>query len=100
MLQRATDGPIDGWSGKDNDRVNAARDKKFNVEPGLFEDGLECALGLVTRGNKVSISEESYDDRYNYGVDVHYVLGEERLDFSTETISVDEDEEQDTVAVQ
>eukprot|EP00946_MAST-07B_sp_MAST-7B-sp1_P002683 g2683.t1 len=100
VLQRATDGPIDGWSGKDNDRVNAARDKKFNVEPGLFEDGLECALGLVTRGNKVSISEESYDDRYNYGVDVHYVLGEERLDFSTETISVDEDEEQDTVAVQ
>ena len=79
VLQRATDGPVDGWSGNDNDRVNELRDRKFDVDPGLFEDGLECALELVMK--KEDKVEGTIDDRWQYGVDVHYVLGEERLDF-------------------
>jgi hypothetical protein len=89
VLQRASDGPVDGWSGKDNDRVNAARDKKFDVDPGLFEDGLECALELVTRKEeKEDEVKGTLDDPWQYGVDVHYVLGEERLDFMSGEVAV------------
>ena len=75
VLQRATDGPIDGWSGKDTDRVNNVRDKKFYVDPNLFEDGLERAVQLVQ-------ASSNFRDP-PFGVDVEYILGEERLDFSS-----------------
>ena len=64
--------------------MNETRDKKFEVDLGLFEDGLELALELVTpNATSATAKDENMRKNNPYGVDVHYVLGEERLDFTS-----------------
>ena len=72
VLMRPEDGPVDGWDGSDNDRVNDRRDANFNVREDMFEDGLEIALHKVSGGG----GEEAQNE-----VDVEYVRGIETLNF-------------------
>jgi hypothetical protein len=74
VLMRPEDGPVDGWDGSDNDRVNDRRDANFIVREDMFEDGLEIALHKVSGGG----GEEGEAQNE---VDVEYVRGIETLNF-------------------
>ena len=75
VLMRPEDGPVDGWDGSDNDRVNDRRDANFIVREDMFEDGLEIALHKVSGGGGGEEGEAQNE------VDVEYVRGIETLNF-------------------